>query len=98
MDMWTAEPNVLLHQIAVSSVPHDERRGECCRAGLQVITLPRSVEDLILQAVSINKYAIYFVLLAALLAVSKVMRHPAYCRSFATFVQHMRRDSACCIA
>ena len=56
---------------------------------VQIITLPRPVEDLILQAVSINKYAIYFVLLAALLAISKVMPKPAWCRSFAARVQHI---------
>ena len=63
---------------------------------LQVITLPRALEDLILQAVSINKYAIYFVLLAALLAVSKVMPWPACCKSSAARMQHMQRAFGCC--
>ena len=63
---------------------------------LQVVTLPRPVEDLILQAVSINKYAIYFVLLAALLAISKVMPQPAY-HPCCPNVQHMQRIFVCCI-
>lgn len=39
---------------------------------VQVITFPTAVEDLLLSAININKYAVYVILLAALLAISKV--------------------------